>query len=600
MKKLFTNLKVALTLLLLCGVCSVWAETTATLTLSSSKKFAMSSPSTLTDDCGNTWTCTGSSIQNSYQSAYSGQQFGTGSTNYVFSFKASFTNKIIKSVSVYMAAGGTTATYDISVGNTSWKNGNLTKTATTYTATGEASGDIEITLDQNKGGKAVYLGEIKVIYEDAAPKNLESIEVSGTPTKTTYKEGEEFDPAGLTVTGTYDDETKEKLTSGIEWTINPSGALTLGTTSVSVVATASGISSDSYAVNVEVTEKPVLPSYALVTDASTLMDGDVIVLGATKSDTWFVNGGHSGTNKFLDSKTATYEDGILESSEAGEISLIAVDGGWNLKIGDKYINTTAAKALTFGDDASTVWTISITDGTATVSAGDYGRFLYNVSSPRFLNYATTTSTSASMLLPQIFKKKVTRTQDVTITPVGWATACLPFNAKITSGKATAYYVTGTSGNALEKVEAEVIPAREGVLLKSNNGGEATVTFTEAANADEVTTNYMKGSLDGEPFVATGFTYYILTLGNDDKLGFYYDPETNNSGATATCPAGKAVLAVPGANAKSFFSLFDEDVTGINNVDMNKKNNGIRYNLNGQAVGSDFKGVVIVNGKKFIK
>ena len=195
----------------------------------------------------------------------------------------------------------------------------------------------------------------------------------------------------------------------------------------------------------------------------------------------------------------------------------------------------------------------------------------------------------------------TISQNVIVSEAGWATACLPFNAKITSENATAYYVTGTTGeNALEKKAANVIPAGTGVLLKSNDGGAPTVTFTASAEeADPATGNMLVGSLTDTEFAEPNTKYYILTLGTDNKVGFYWDWETNNSGASAKCPAGKAVLAVHSAGAKTFFNL-DDEATGINSVEMNKMNNGIRYNLNGQAVGNDFKGVVIVNGKKFVK
>lgn len=142
----------------------VHEPTTATLTLSSTKKFGTTSGSTLSDDMGNTWTCTGANIQNSYQSAYSGQQFGTGSTNNVYSFTTTVAGKTITGVSVTAAAGGTAAKYTIKVNGSIWKSGNLSKTPTTYSATGSASGEIEIILDQNSGGKAVYLGEIVITY----------------------------------------------------------------------------------------------------------------------------------------------------------------------------------------------------------------------------------------------------------------------------------------------------------------------------------------------------------------------------------------------------------------------------------------------------
>ena len=44
---------------------------------------------------------------------------------------------------------------------------------------------------------------------------------------------------------------------------------------------------------------------------------------------------------------------------------------------------------------------------------------------------------------------------------------------------------------------------------------------------------------------------------------------------------------------------DGAATGINNITAAKAQNGVRYNLAGQRVSKDFKGVVIENGKKMI-
>lgn len=44
---------------------------------------------------------------------------------------------------------------------------------------------------------------------------------------------------------------------------------------------------------------------------------------------------------------------------------------------------------------------------------------------------------------------------------------------------------------------------------------------------------------------------------------------------------------------------DAPATGINNITAAKAQNGVRYNLAGQRVGKDFKGIVIENGKKMI-
>ena len=41
------------------------------------------------------------------------------------------------------------------------------------------------------------------------------------------------------------------------------------------------------------------------------------------------------------------------------------------------------------------------------------------------------------------------------------------------------------------------------------------------------------------------------------------------------------------------------VTGINNVNAAKAENGVMYNLAGQKVNNGYKGVVIMNGKKML-
>ena len=49
------------------------------------------------------------------------------------------------------------------------------------------------------------------------------------------------------------------------------------------------------------------------------------------------------------------------------------------------------------------------------------------------------------------------------------------------------------------------------------------------------------------------------------------------------------------------STFSTSATGINGVHVaNKPNDGKMYNLAGQRVGDDYKGIVIVNGKKYLK
>ena len=58
----------------------------------------------------------------------------------------------------------------------------------------------------------------------------------------------------------------------------------------------------------------------------------------------------------------------------------------------------------------------------------------------------------------------------------------------------------------------------------------------------------------------------------------------------------------GAMPFGIVSSFNSATTGISSVknDVQKKNDGKMYNLNGQVVSESYKGVVIVNGKKYFK
>ncbi len=66
------------------------------------------------------------------------------------------------------------------------------------------------------------------LYAMWTPKAITGLAYTGTPTATQY-DGQAFNPAGLTVTATFNDESQEDVTSDVVWTPNP---LTIETTSV--------------------------------------------------------------------------------------------------------------------------------------------------------------------------------------------------------------------------------------------------------------------------------------------------------------------------------------------------------------------------------
>ena len=115
-----------------------------------------------------------------------------------------------------------------------------TYTPTSFTWKGSTN-DLTITVNN-----VVWFQKLEITYA-ASTKTLKSLAISGEPTKKAYNDGEEFDPTGLVVTGTYDDASTEAITKDITWTKTPA-TLAVGTTSCSVTATVNGVTSPAYEV----------------------------------------------------------------------------------------------------------------------------------------------------------------------------------------------------------------------------------------------------------------------------------------------------------------------------------------------------------------
>lgn len=163
-------------------------------------------------------------------------------------------------------------------------------------------------------------------------------------------------------------------------------------------------------VSIVVTLAESAKSWKLVTDARTLKAGNQIVFVARHSEKGdFINGTIDTGTKFLSSvslETSAIENNEIELlPEAACIFTLGGSAGeWTLANSeDKLLAATAAKAMAYyNDTGTTTWTISISDGAATIASTQtsYGKILYNVSSPRFLNY--TSNPTAAMILPQIY------------------------------------------------------------------------------------------------------------------------------------------------------------------------------------------------------
>jgi len=196
---------------------------------------------------------------------------------------------------------------------------------------------------------------------------------------------------------------------------------------------------------------------------------------------------------------------------------------------------------------------------------------------------------------------------VTVSAVsqGWGTICSPFVMEVpdeTTGLnvySPTYDATKSElvlGNKL--AAGTIIPKQTPLLVRSSEipaSGSQTFMFNAPLSdaGATLTAPSLKWSLYG---YNKGTARNIYTLGISDNkentvVGFYRYTGTK-------VPCFKAYLVVDGAGAKAVsFSMGDEESTSIDGITDVLAVGKTAYNLNGQRVNSDTKGIVIVNGKK---
>ena len=507
---------------------------------------------------------------------------------------------------------GTTAKLDVMVGEKAFGvQKNLTSTATDFTFEGSATGKIE--LKYTNSNKPIYIKSITVTYKEAPSKALKSLAISGSPTKKTYNDGDEFDPTGLEVTGTYDDNTTATITDGITWKTTPE-TLAVGNTSCSVTATVSGVTSPAY----PVTGLTVVKSISLVFDFTGKWDGitPVTAQNNTKNGSQVVAGKELKVDGVVmtatngENNSTTYYTGLyfkngnplLRVYSNGNITFTAPDNynlseitfdGANLKRfeteetsytnptwkGNAHTVTFTAKGGAVDVKTATIKLVAATSGTINFIAHDAEGYYATFSSDKdvvFTNAVIVSGVSITGGKLSVNHLSNTEYYEVTDAKVGEGTGIVTYG----------YYV----------------PANTGVLVFSDSE-IATYYFPKAPQTVTLPANQLKPApVGGGKFEAgTGYKYYKLAYDNytaQTGLGFYWGaPE----GGAFKVKTGTAYLAVPTSeanNAKGF--AFDGETTGIENVNMAANQSKTIYNLNGQRVSNMSQaGLYIVNGKKVV-
>jgi len=220
----------------------------------------------------------------------------------------------------------------------------------------------------NTSNNRFFLDEVKIVTDESttSQKELLSIEVSGTPNKLNYYVDESLDPAGLVVTGTFDDGSQETISNGIQWTMDPE-VLTEGTVSCIVRAKVRDITSDAYPVTglkVEKRKDPVTFTFGAGKD---ITSND----GATKNGITIT--ATDGTSTVNNWSGATYvrlqAGGTLVITPSGvKITKIVMnctsgyEKTWSSSVGNAPTTDTTKHTVTWSGSSSEAITLTNTDG----------------------------------------------------------------------------------------------------------------------------------------------------------------------------------------------------------------------------------------------
>ena len=138
---------------------------------------------------------------------------------------------------------------------------------------------------------------------------------------------------------------------------------------------------------------------------------------------------------------------------------------------------------------------------------------------------------------------------------------------------------------LSSIGGKVIPADVPVILKTS-AVDHKIILTKGGSASKPATNLLAVT-NGANVSAK----YRLGYNSTNGVGFYP--------YSATSPAAGIVYLNVDVSAHALNIDFEEgDVTGIAEVSAKKEFNGEYFNLAGQRVDANHKGIVVVNGKKF--
>lgn len=181
-----------------------------------------------------------------------------------------------------------------------------------------------------------------------------------------------------------------------------------------------------------------------------------------------------------------------------------------------------------------------------------------------------------------------KTETLTTSAGGYATYSADYAVNYSDLGLTAYTLTvDESKNTVTAKEfTGVVPAGGAVLVKGTASKAYTLTPATTEGDASFATNLQTGAT-----TADGTQYGFTT-----KFG---TPAFAQVASGQDIPAKKGYIVLSGASAAKYSICFGDEATGIQTIEAASAANAAMYNLAGQRVDKSYKGIVIVNGKKYL-
>jgi hypothetical protein len=351
--------------------------------------------------------------------------------------------------------------------------------------------------------------------------------------------------------------------------------------------------------------KPELEGNAFVkvTDNADLTDGYYLIVNEEASVAL------DGSLETLDAVGNTIEvilnNGEIEATAENKAAVFYIDTTeGSLQSASGYyigVNSSSSNGLNQTDNESTYTnTFSINDnGDAIISAGVFNeiemtlRFNSASNQLRFRYFKNSGQKPIAL-----YKLTEVEAPTVVVGQRGAVSFSCTKALDFTNSEVEAYIVTEKNGSSFTKKQVTRVPANTGLVIEGAEGEYELTVAAADAEFDNVEDNLLVATSTGE-YTVTDETY-------ERVYGLFYSTTQNKMGFQKkkvgyTFGVDKCYLLLPeGSSAKGLEVFFFDETTGIDTTFNAQRSKNEVYNLNGQRVDNNYKGVVIVNGKKAIK